>query len=368
VLVVDDTPLNVTVLGQLLTPQYFVRAANSGPRALEVANSEPYPDLVLLDVMMPGMDGHEVLRRLRDDPRTHEIPVIFITAKSAPADEELGLELGAVDYISKPFNPSVVLARVRTQMELKQARDRLFTENDRLDAEVQRRMRENQQVRDLGVHALACLAEARDNETGLHIMRTQRYVELLATRLVGNPRFAAALAGERLELIVKAAPLHDIGKVGIPDAILQKAGRLTPGEFEVMKRHAVIGAEAIDKAMAQALADPDAGAAAHAPGAFALLQAAREISLGHHEKWDGSGYPSGLAGDAIPVSARLMALADVFDALMSRRVYKAPPCVDEAIGIVVAGRGTHFDPDIVDAFLAAIDEFTAISRRFADQA
>jgi putative two-component system response regulator len=368
VLVVDDTPLNVTVLGQLLTPQYFVRAANSGPRALEVANSEPYPDLVLLDVMMPGMDGHEVLRRLRDDPRTHEIPVIFITAKSAPADEELGLELGAVDYISKPFNPSVVLARVRTQMELKQARDRLFTENDRLDAEVQRRMRENQQVRDLGVHALACLAEARDNETGLHIMRTQRYVELLATRLVGNPRFAAALAGERLELIVKAAPLHDIGKVGIPDAILQKAGRLTPGEFEVMKRHAVIGAEAIDKAMAQALADPDAGAAAHAPGAFALLQAAREISLGHHEKWDGSGYPSGLAGDAIPVSARLMALADVFDALMSRRVYKAPLGVDEAIGIVVAGRGTHFDPDIVDAFLAAIDEFTAISRRFADQA
>ncbi len=366
VLIVDDTPQNLTILGELLCSSYLVRAANSGERALRIAQSDNRPDLILLDVMMPGMDGYEVLRRLREDAATRNIPVIFITAMSASEDEERGLELGAVDYITKPFSPAVVLARVRTQLELKDARDRLARENDWLEHEVARRMRENLLVQELSVRALACLAEARDNETGNHIVRTQLYVDVLARHLAGHPGFREALAGPRLGMVVKAAPLHDIGKVGIPDAILLKPGRLTAEEFEIMKAHPKIGAEAISRAMQQALAgaDPDTDELAH--GAFAFLRVAQEISLGHQEKWDGSGYPAGLAGGAIPVSARLMALADVFDALISRRVYKPPMTLDEATQIILEGRGKHFDPDVVDAFVACRDSFAEIAARFPD--
>lgn len=366
ILIVDDTPQNLTVLGELLKPHYRIRAANSGERALRAAGTEPRPDIILLDVMMPEMDGHEVLRRLREDERTRKIPVIFITALTATEDEQMGLELGAVDYITKPFNPAIVLARVHTQLELKQARDRLADENDWLEREVARRMHENILIQDLNVRALACLAEARDNETGHHIVRTQFYVELLARHLMDHERFRAALAGKRLAMVVKAAPLHDIGKVGIPDAILLKPGKLTVEEFEIMKTHAQIGASAINKAMEQALAAADDNAAEQSGGAFAFMQVASEISLCHHEKWDGSGYPAGLTGDAIPASARLMALADVFDALTCRRVYKAPIPLERATKIIQDGSGTHFDPDVVNAFLACHEKFTEIAERFSD--
>lgn len=366
ILIVDDTAQNLTVLGELLKPWYRVRAANSGERALHSASTDPRPDLILLDVMMPDMDGHEVLRRLRADPETAAVPVIFITAMSATEDEEFGLQLGAVDYITKPFNPSIVLARVRTQLELKQARDHLARENDWLEEEVARRMRENLLVQDLGVRALSCLAEARDNETGLHIVRTQNYVEILARKLADHPRFRDALAGKRLDMVIKAAPLHDVGKVGIPDAILLKPGKLTHEEFEIMKAHPTIGAEAIAKAMDQALSGADEDTVEQAPGAFAFLQVAGEISLGHHEKWDGSGYPAGLVGDAIPAAARLMALADVFDALTCRRVYKPPMSIEKARQIIVDGRSTHFDPAVVDTFLACMDDFIDIATRLAD--
>ncbi len=365
VLVVDDTPQNLTVLGELLQPHYRVRAANNGERALRAAHSEPRPDIILLDVMMPGMDGYEVLRQLRADQSTAGIPVMFITAMDAAENEEFGLSLGAVDYITKPINPAIVLARVRAQLELKQARDRLANQNVWLEAEVQRRMSENLLIQELNVRALACLAEARDNETGNHIVRTQSYVELLARQLLEQPHYAAALCGDKFNQVVKAAPLHDIGKVGIPDAILLKPGKLTAEEFTIMKTHPVIGADAITKAMGQARGNDETGATL-AAGAFAFLDVAREISLGHHEKWDGSGYPSGLAGEAIPVSARLMALADVFDALMSRRVYKPAMTLNEATEIILAGRDTHFDPLVVDAFLACREHFAEISQRFAD--
>lgn len=364
ILIVDDTPQNLTVLGELLRPHYHVRAANSGERALRAVHSSPRPDLILLDVMMPEMNGYEVLQRLREEPDSRHIPVIFITAMSAAEDEERGLKLGAVDYITKPFNPAIVLARVLTQLELKAARDRLSQQNDWLEREVARRMRENLLIQDLSVRALACLAEARDNETGLHIVRTQLYVELLAQHLATHDRFRDALAGPRLQMVVKAAPLHDIGKVGVPDAILLKPGRLTPEEFEIMKKHPQIGADAIERAMAQALAGSDP---ANLDGAFAFLQVAHEISLGHQEKWDGSGYPAGAVGDAIPVSARLMALADVFDALMSRRVYKPPMTLEQTTQIILEGRGKHFDPDIVDAFLACRERFGEIALRYQDQ-
>ena len=312
------------------------------------------------------MNGYEVLKRLREDEATRDIPVIFITAMSAGEDEEHGLELGAVDYIAKPFNPAIVLARIHTHLELKQARDRLAEQNDWLEHEVARRMRENLLIQDLNIRALACLAEARDTETGYHIVRTQAYVDLLARHLAAHPHFAEALQGNRLKMIVKAAPLHDIGKVGIPDVILLKPGRLSPAEFEIMKTHPTIGAEAIDHAIAQVLASVDESAAKQAADAFVFLRIANEISLGHHEKWDGSGYPGNLAGESIPVSARLMALADVFDALMSRRVYKPPFTLEQATEQIVEGRGTHFDPDIVDAFLAMHARFAAVAKNFAD--
>ncbi len=366
VLIVDDTPQNLTVLGELLQPEYRVRAANSGERALRAAATLPRPDIILLDIMMPGMDGYEVLRRLREDNATRDIPVIFITAMSAVADEEHGLELGAVDYITKPFTPSIVLARVRAQLELKQARDRLASQNEWLEAEVQRRVRETLLIQDMSMKALSILAETRDMETGHHVMRTQIYVEMLAKHLAPHPRFAAALEPKSLDMIVKAAPLHDIGKIGIPDAVLLKPGRLDADEFTTMKTHAAIGAHAIEKALDQTLARAADVTPEQSRNVFSFMHVAREIALTHHEKWDGSGYPGGLAGDAIPASGRLMALADVFDALTCRRIYKPAMPIDQAVSIITEGRGTHFDPDVVDAFLALLDAFTAVATRFAD--
>lgn len=218
------------------------------------------------------------------------------------------------------------------------------------------------------MRALASLAEARDTDTGNHILRTQAYVDTLAHHLQHHERFADALAEGRLERLVKAAPLHDLGKVGIPDAILLKPGRLTPDEFEIMKTHAAIGAAAIGKAMHDVLAAADDTTAAQAHGAFAFLRVAQEIAATHHEKWDGSGYPAGLAGDAIPAAGRLMALADVFDALTCTRVYKKPMPIDQATQLITDGRGTHFDPDVVDAFLACHDQFVRIATQFQDEA
>jgi len=366
VLVVDDVPQNITLLGELLQPHYAVRAANSGERALRAAQSAPLPDIILLDMMMPGMDGYEVLRRLHAEKETRDIPVIFVTAMDSTESEERGLELGAVDYITKPIQPAIVLARVRAHLELKQARDRLANQNEWLEREVARRMSENLLIQDLSMRALACLAELRDTDTGHHILRTQAYVDILAHALQDHERFKDALAGGRLEMVVKAAPLHDLGKVGIPDAILLKPGRLTPEEFDIMKTHAAIGADAISKAMQDALAAADDSMAAKASRAFAFLQVAREIALSHHEKWDGSGYPAGLAGDTIPAAGRLMALADVFDALTCHRVYKQPIPIDQATQIIIEGRGTHFDPDVVDAYLLCSERFAQIATRFAD--
>jgi putative two-component system response regulator len=353
-LVVDDTPENLAVMGALLQPSYRVRAASSGRRALEVAETRPVPDLILLDVMMPDMDGYATLAELRSNPATADIPVIFVTAMDATEDEEYGLSLGAVDYITKPVRPAIVLARVRTQLELKRARDRLRHQNAFLEAEIARRMGENQLVQDVSIHALARLAETRDPETGDHLKRTQGYVRTLAAQLRDHPRFREFLDDRNIELLTKSAPLHDIGKVGIPDHILLKPGKLTAEEWEIMKTHARLGSEAIEHA------EEDA------ERSVAFLVLAKEIAHWHHEKWDGSGYPDGLAGDAIPISARLMALADVFDALICRRVYKPPMSFEQARDIIAAERARHFDPDVTDAFLAAFDEFVAIARRHRD--
>ena len=354
VLIVDDDPQNLALLGELLRPEYRVLAAHSGQRALDLVAAGARPDLILLDVMMPGLDGYDVLERLRSREPKSSIPVMFITALDAAEDEERGLALGAVDYLTKPINPAITLARVRSHVELKRARDRLANDNASLEAEVARRMRDNLVIQDVMIHALAHLAEIRDTETGNHLRRTKEYVRTLAHALASHPRFAATLDAATIDVVAKSAPLHDIGKVGIPDAILRKPGKLTPDEWEIMKTHAALGAEAIEQAERET------------DRPIAFLAIAKEIARHHHERWDGTGYPDGLAGDAIPVAARLMALADVFDALISPRVYKLPMPPGEARDIIAAGHGTHFDPDVVDAFMREFAAFCAIANRYAD--
>lgn len=354
ILIVDDVPDNLLVLGSLLQPSYNVLAAPSGPRALEILAGESLPDLVLLDIMMPEMDGYEVLARIQDNPRTCDIPVIFLTALDSPGDEERGLEQGAADYITKPLQPAVVLARVRNQLELKRARDWLQHQNAFLEREVARRMEENDLTQLVTIRALAHLAETRDSDTGYHIMRTQAYVGLLAGRLRTHPRFADILTDKYVQLLVRSAPLHDIGKVGVPDHILMKPGSLTPAEWEVMKTHARLGADAIE------LVERDI----ERPVPFLAL--AKEIARWHHERWDGTGYPDQLVADAIPVSARLMAVADVFDALTTPRPYKPAFSLERAKGLIEAGRGSHFDPDVVGAFIETYAEFVAVAERYRD--
>lgn len=355
VLVVDDTPANLSLMTGLLRDIYKVKAAIDGEKALRIAQSDAPPDLILLDIMMPGMDGYEVCRRLQANPVTRDIPIIFLTAKAGIEDEKMGLELGAVDYITKPISPPIVLARVRNHLALKASADFLRNKADFLDAEVARRTAEVMAIQDVTIMAMASLAETRDSDTGNHIRRTQHYVKVLAQHLRKHPRFASVLDDDRyIALLFKSAPLHDIGKVGIPDRILLKPGKLTFEEFEIMKTHTTLGRDAI-----QAAED-------HLGMKVEFLNLAKEIAYGHQEKWNGSGYPQGAAGEAIPVGARLMAVADVYDALISRRVYKEGMPHDQAAAIIVQGRGQHFDPDIVDAFVAVQDQFQAIAQRFAD--
>ncbi|MEN9383904.1 MAG: hypothetical protein RL323_1047 [Pseudomonadota bacterium] len=369
VLVVDDTRTNLAVMGELLSPLYRVRVANSGARALLAVHSEPRPDLILLDIMMPEIDGYEVMRRLQADPKVRDIPVIFVTAMGADQDEEHGLLLGAVDYVTKPIRPAILLARVKAHLELKRARDWLQNQNAYLEQEVGLRMRENELIKNVSIHALALLAEKRDNETGNHLIRTRSYVQELIEHLQNHPRFADALREPQRSMIIRAAPLHDIGKVGIPDHILLKPGKLDQDEFEIMKQHAQIGADALSEAVHRVLGpNPNAAAEAKAgASALAFLEIARQIAQSHHEKWDGTGYPQGLRGDHIPVGARLMALADVYDALTCRRHYKSPFPLEKVEQIINDGRGTHFDPDVVDAYQACRERFIDIAQRYADE-
>ncbi|MDH5205377.1 MAG: two-component system response regulator [Hylemonella sp.] len=354
VLVVDDTPDNLVLMNAVLQQSYKVKVANSGQRALTIARSETPPDIILLDVMMPEMDGYEVCRQLQQAPDTRGIPIIFLTARTEVEDETRGFSCGAVDYITKPISPPIVLARVKAQLQLKAAADFLRDKADYLEREVSKRTREVMAIQDVTILAMASLAETRDTDTGNHIRRTQHYVKALAERLCTHPRFAAELTEQNIQTLFKSAPLHDIGKVGIPDRILLKPGRFEPEEFEIMKTHTTLGRDAIQQAEDALGIEVE------------FLKMAKEIAYSHQEKWDGSGYPEGLAGDAIPLPARLMAIADVYDALISRRVYKEGMSHEKAVQIIIEGRASHFDPDITDAFVAIAEEFLAIARRFAD--
>ncbi len=354
ILVVDDTPDNLSLMNHLLKDEFKVKLANSGKRALKVACSDQPPDIILLDIMMPEMDGYEVLRRLKADDKTRDIPIIFLTAMNTAEDEHKGLALGAIDYISKPISPPITLARIRNHINLKKMGDFLRSQSAFLENEVRERTRDLQAIQDVTILAMASLAETRDNETGNHIRRTQLYVRTLAHYLKNHARFAWFLTRENIDLLYKSAPLHDIGKVGIPDRVLLKPDRLTEDEFELMKTHTTLGRDAIHEA--------EDRLGMKVP----FLNLAKEIAYAHQEKWDGSGYPMGLSGDDIPISARLMALADVYDALISKRVYKPAMSHEQARDIIIAGRDKHFDPAIVDAFIATEDEFRSTAAKYQD--
>jgi putative two-component system response regulator len=353
VLVVDDTPDNLMLMNALLKERYKVKVANSGEKALNIMLGENPPDILLLDIMMPGIDGYEVCRQLKVDLRTRNIPIIFLTAKAEIEDEKHGLELGAVDYITKPISPPILMQRVKNHLLIKASQDFLRDKNQYLENEILRRTKEIQALQEITINTMASLAETRDFETGNHIRRTQNYVKLIATKLQYHPRFALTLTEANIKLIYQSAPLHDIGKVGIPDNILLKPGKHLPEETAIMRQHSVLGLKTIE-------------AVERELGPIEFLRFAKEIAHSHHEKWDGSGYPLGLAGDDIPISARLMAIADVYDAMVSIRVYKKPIPHIEVIKTILEGRGTHFDPDIADAFVAAEKEVVQIYEFFSD--
>ena len=332
VLIVDDSPESIDILRGALGDLFQVKAAIRGRVALEIVMND-LPDLVLLDVMMPDLDGYEVCRQLKANPSTASIPVIFVTTLSHVGSEARGIELGAVDYITKPYVASLVRARVKTHVALHR--------NQRsLEEQVREHTRELRETRLEIIRRLGRAAEYRDNETGMHVMRMSHISGLLARRLGMNE--AAA------ELLLQAAPMHDVGKIGIPDSILLKPGKLTPAEWEVMKQHTTIGAQIIGDHPSE------------------LMQMARIVALRHHERWDGSGYPDGLAAEAIPLAARIVAIADAFDALLSQRPYKSPWSLADTLALFQDQRGRQFDPAGVDALLSTVDECMAVRKRFSD--
>lgn len=332
VLVVDDMPENIDVLVGTLKQAYDVKAAINGEMALKVVRTAP-PDIILLDIMMPGIDGYEVCRRLKADHTTRHIPVIFITAKIGVEDELMGLELGAVDYIAKPISPPIVKARVQTHLAL-------YDQNRELDRKVTVRTKQLHQTRLQIIQRLGRAAEYKDNETGLHVIRMSYYARILG--------LASGMSESEADVLMNAAPMHDIGKIGIPDSILKKPGKLDPEEFKVMESHCEIGAEIIG--------DDDSE----------LLQMAKVIALSHHEKWNGQGYPYKLQGEEIPRVGRIVAIADVFDALTSKRPYKEAWPVPDAINWLQKSAGEHFDPLLVPVFVDALPEILKVKEAHAE--
>jgi putative two-component system response regulator len=355
VLVVDDTPANLTLMSSVLREHWRVQLANSGAKALELAHRQA-PDLILLDIMMPGLDGYETCRQLKADPRLSHVPVLFLTAMTQPEDEIRGFECGAADFIHKPFNPHTVVARVRTQIEAKAGRDALRSRETWLQAELDKRLDEVNRLRDATLHVMISFAEFRDEDTGFHVKRTQEYVRVLATQLNTMRDASRHMPVEQVDHVARSAPLHDLGKVAIPDHILLKPGKLTEPEMIIMKTHAERGWDMLSRA-----------ADRMGSGGQEFLHYGMQIARSHHERWDGRGYPDGLAGEAIPLSARLMAVADVYDALISRRPYKEPMSHAAACAYIEGNAGAHFDPLVVQAFSRARNHVQAIARRWRDE-
>jgi len=355
VLVVDDSPDVIDLLSGLLTPQYRVRAAADGETALKIILSEIPVDIVLLDHLMPDLTGIDILNQLSTTGLLQRIPIIMLTGAEDHLIESKALEMGAVDFVRKPISARVLMARVANHLELSRIRNLLAEEKDFLESEINRRVEEIQKLQDVTIMSLACLAEMRDLETGNHILRTQHYVRQLALLMRDNPRFSEVLTSRYIDLLFKSAPLHDIGKVGIPDRILLKPGPLTEEEMTFMKNHTLFGHDSLVRAEEMMNCS------------LPFFDVAKQIALCHHEKWDGSGYPRGLKGEEIPISARLMAIADVYDALVSRRCYKEPIAHEKVIEMIADLSGTHFDPEITQIFIEHEVLFHGIALKYQDE-
>jgi putative two-component system response regulator len=348
ILIVEDTVNYINYLSELLRDSYKIRIAVDGKTAIKIANNSNPPDLILQDIGLPDLSGYDVCRSLKSYNSTKNIPIIFLTGRSEIEDEALGLSLGAVDFITKPFNPDLVKSRIHNHIELKNHRDSL-------EELVKARTKELELTQEVTIDCMAATAEYRDPETGGHIKRIQKYVKILAEKLINHPNFKDYLNPRIIESLYLSSPLHDIGKVGIRDDILLKPGKLTDEEFKIMEQHTVIGRDAI------------AVSIKNLPVADSFLKYAMEIAISHHEKWNGTGYPYGLRNNEIPIPGRLMAVADVYDALISRRVYKPPFSHEKALAIIKDGRGEHFDPDIVDAFVQIEDQFRKVALEYSDR-
>ncbi|WP_233558196.1 HD-GYP domain-containing protein [Alginatibacterium sediminis] len=334
ILIVDDVPENIDVLAGVLKNNYQIRVARNGRTGIKLARMQPVPDLILLDIMMPEIDGYEVCETLKADLETKHIPIIFVSAKIAVEDEIRGLELGAVDYITKPVSPPLVTQRVKVHLALSQ-------QNRELDRKVNEQTKVIKQTRSQIIQRLGRAAEYKDNETGMHVIRMSRYSQLLAA--------AAGHCEEFCELLLNAAPMHDVGKIGIPDHILKKPAALDADEWLIMKEHTQIGAEILGDGSSSS-----------------LMKMARSVALTHHEKWDGSGYPNGLVGEGIPIEGRIVAIADVFDALTSERPYKKAWKVDDAVQEIEKSAGSHFDPKLVAVFVALVPQLLEVRDSFKD--
>jgi putative two-component system response regulator len=333
-LIVDDTPENIDLLTEVLDPHYQTKIALNGEKSLRIAAGDAKPDLILLDIMMPGISGYDVCQRLKRNADTRAIPIIFVTAMSELEDEKKGLEMGAVDYIIKPISPAIVLARVRTHLAL-------YDQTRELERLVDLRTAELETTRLQIIRRLGRAAEFKDNETGNHVIRMSHYARLTA--------HAAGLSSAQVEVLFHAAPMHDVGKIGIPDNILLKPGKLDEAEWEVMRQHPAMGAKIIGQHSDE------------------LLQAASLVALTHHEKWDGSGYPQGLSGEEIPIFGRIVAIADVFDALTSVRPYKKAWTVEAALQMIDEGSGKHFDPGLIQPFKSVLPEILKIKAQYAEE-
>jgi putative two-component system response regulator len=347
ILVIDDQTFYLELLNDVLSPDYQISLARNARQGLKRAQGRARPDLILLDIVMPEMDGYDTCRELKRNPLTRDIPVIFLTARQDTDDELRGFEVGAIDYITKPFSVPVVQSRIRSQLALARQRDAL----EHLVAE---RTEEIERTKDAIVHSMAELAEARDEETGEHLIRTSAYVKALASKLSQQAEYRHILTPRVIHAYQRAAPLHDIGKVGIPDRILQKKGPLDDEERAIIEQHPLLGYTAIENAEKRI-------------GSTLFIQVAKEITYCHHEKWDGSGYPRGIAGESIPLSARLLALSDVYDALISERYYKRAMPHEQAVEWIASQKGLHFDPLVVDCFSEIQSEFRDIAAAYGNQ-
>ncbi|MCL2774638.1 MAG: response regulator [Oscillospiraceae bacterium] len=352
IMLVDDNMTSLTMGKNILKEHYEVYALPSTAKLFDFLKRVK-PDLILMDIEMPGMNGYEAVTILKSDSQHADIPVIFVTAKNSESDEFDGLALGAIDYVTKPFSSALLLKRIENQLLIQKQKARLQDFNDNLLKIVEEKTKQIFGFQNSIINTVADLVEFRDNSTGWHITRTQKYFQAMAEQLIKDDIYTDELLSWDIDVASHSAQLHDVGKISISDMILHKPGKLTPEEFEIMKTHVDKGVEAIERM--------------EIAGHFAdFLNHAKIIAGTHHEKWNGSGYPQGLSGESIPLEGRIMAVADVYDALISVRPYKKAFPAEEAIRIIVEDSGVHFDPLLIDTFKKLTDEFARIAKEYGN--